>query len=201
MDASSLRRACPAHSPHCLHAGLYVGALLALLLLGGCGARGPAPLRGMQQEIDLQRFMGPWYVIAHIPIHFPPLASEKDAHNAIESYALEPDGAIATTYTFRQGSFDGPERRMTPRARVANAPLNSEWKMRFFWFLPAGDYLILDLDDAYEHTIVGVPDRSNVWIMARTPNPPAATYAELIDRAVAMGFQRADITRVPQRWE
>lgn len=145
--------------------------------------------------------MGPWYVVAHIPIHFPPLASEKGAHNGVESYALQPDGTIATTYTFRQGSFDGPERRMTPWARVANPPFNSEWKMKFFWFLPAGDFLILDLDDAYAHTIIGVPDRSSLWIMARTPEVPAATYDALVERAVGMGFERAEIVRVPQRWD
>ena len=47
--------------------------------------------------------MGDWYVIANIPTFV-----EKGAHSAKESYVLQPDGTIATTFTFRADSFDGP---------------------------------------------------------------------------------------------
>ena len=43
----------------------------------------------------LERFMGDWYVIANIPT---PL--EKGAHNAVESYRLDSNGTVATTFTF-----------------------------------------------------------------------------------------------------
>ena len=79
----------------------------AALLLGGC--QSPAPLPTVPR-VDLQRFMGPWYVIASIPTFI-----EKGAHNAVESYRLDADGTIATTFTFRAGSFDGEAKRYTPR--------------------------------------------------------------------------------------
>lgn len=173
---------------------------LAALLTGACATTGPPPLRGISSPVDLPRFMGPWYVVGYIPIHVPPLFSEKGAWNGVESYALEPDGSIATTYTFRRGGFDGPEERFTPRARVANPPVNSEWKMKFFWYLPAGDFLILHLDDQYSETIIGVPDRSYVWIMARRPDLPEERYQALLARAAAMGYDTALVERVPQRW-
>lgn len=43
---------------------------------------------------------------------------EKDAYEAVESYALPPDGTIDTTSTFRKGGFDGEKKRMTPRGFV-----------------------------------------------------------------------------------
>jgi hypothetical protein len=49
-------------------------------------------------HVDLPRFMGNWYVIATIPTMF-----EKSAHNAVETYKLDPDGHVATSFRFRNG--------------------------------------------------------------------------------------------------
>ena len=167
-----------------------------LLLLSGCTSSLP-PLRGMQEPLDLQRFMGDWYVLAFIPIDLP-FISEKDAHNGMESYRLTADGSIETTYTFRDGSFDGPAKRMTPRARVANPPVNTEWKMKFFWFLPAGDYLIIDRDEAYSRTIIAVPDRRWVWLMARTPSVSDTDYQAMIAVLEQNRFDIKKLRKVPQ---
>ena len=60
--------------------------LLALTLLGGvlmvgCQS-GPErePLRAIDRPIQLERFMGDWYVIAHIPAFI-----EDEAYNGVES--------------------------------------------------------------------------------------------------------------------
>ena len=174
-------------------------ALGALLGMSGCSTTAAPPLTGLQRPVDLQRFMGDWYVIAFIPIDLP-FISEAGAHNAVESYRLAADGTIETTYTFRDGGFDGAEKRMTPRGRVANPPLNSEWKMKFFWFLPAGDYLVTYLDENYQRTIIAVPDRRWVWLMARTPQLSDADYGELVAAARDAGFDTGQLRRVPQRW-
>ncbi|MEZ5561758.1 MAG: lipocalin family protein [Gammaproteobacteria bacterium] len=151
----------------------------------------------MDEPLELQRFMGDWYVLAFIPIDLP-FISEKDAHNGVESYRLADDGTIETTYTFRDGGFDGPARGMTPRARVANPPLNTEWKMKFFWFLPAGDYLIIDRDEAYTRTIIAVPDRRWVWLMARTPSIPDDDYQAMVAVLTKNGFNTSKLRKVPQ---
>lgn len=169
-----------------------------LVVLAGCTGSSLPPLRGMEQPLDLQRFMGDWYVLAFIPIDLP-FISEKDAHNGVESYRLTADGTIETTYTFRDGSFDGPVRRMTPRARVANPTLNTEWKMKFFWFLPAGDFLVIDRDEAYSRTIIAVPDRRWVWLMARTPSIPDGDYQAMVAVLTRNGFDVSKLRTVPQR--
>jgi len=176
------------------------GFALSLLVLGACTSTSRPPLRGTERLVDLQQFMGDWYVLAYIPIHLPPLFSERDAYNGIESYRLDADGTIATTYTFRRGSLSGPEMKFTPRARVANPPLNSEGKMKFFWYLPAGDYLILHVDEGYRATIIGVPDRSHVWIMARSPELPQKEYQELLDLVAEKGYDMNTVKPVPQQW-
>lgn len=171
-----------------------------LLGLGACSTSKLPPQQGVREAVDLPRFMGDWYVQAAIPIHLPPLFSEKGAHNGIESYQLADDGTIETTYVFRRGGFDGPEKRFTPRARVVNAPINSEWKMKFFWYLPAGDFLILHVDPDYRHTVIGVPDRSYVWIMSRVPDISEAEYQRLVQFVADSGHDMTKLERVPQRW-
>ena len=87
---------------------------------------------------------------------------------------------------------------MTPRARVANPPLNTEWKMKFFWFLPAGDFLIIDRDDAYTRTVITVPDRRWVWLMARTPSIPDSEYQAMLALLTTQGFDITKLRKVPQ---
>ena len=169
-------------------------SIALLAVLAGCASHPPMP--GVA-HVDLDRFMGDWYVLAFIPIDLP-FISEKDAHNGVESYRLAADGTIETTYTFRDGAFDGPPKRMTPRARVANPPVNTEWKMKFFWFLPAGDYLIVDRDEAYTRTIIAVPDRRWVWLMARTPSIAETDYEAMIAFLEQNGFDIDKLRKVPQ---
>ncbi|NNL66800.1 MAG: hypothetical protein HKP30_11190 [Myxococcales bacterium] len=173
-------------------------AALALALLAGCAGSGPAPLQPLDRRIDLERFMGDWYVIGFIPIELP-FFSEAGAHNAVESYRLGEEGRIETTYTFRDGGFDGPEKRFTPVGWVHDETTRTEWRMQFVWPFRSA-YLIAWVDPDYQRTLIGVPDRGNVWIMSRTPDVDDAEYQALLDRAAALGYDLAKIQRVPHRW-
>ena len=174
----------------------------ALLVMTACASTGQPPLQAIDSKVDIERFMGDWYVIGSIPIDIPllPMFSEKDAHNAVESYRLTPEGVIETTYTFRKGAFDGPEKRFTPKGRVYNQETNAEWRMQFFWPFESA-YLIIYLDKNYQETIIGVPDRKYVWIMARKPQMTAARYDKLIKVVAEAGYDVGAVRRVPQRWD
>lgn len=171
-------------------------ALVALLVAGGvlqgCATK-RAPIR-TEQSIDLPRFMGDWYVIANIPTSL-----EEGAHNAVESYRLDDDGTIATTFTFRDGSFDGEPKRYTPRGFVRDGSSNAVWGMQFVWPIKA-EYRIVFVDDAYERTIIGRSKRDYVWIMARTPTIPEEDYEGMVRLLVAEGYDTSRLRRVPQKW-
>lgn len=145
--------------------------------------------------VDLDRFMGDWYVIANIPTFL-----EKGAHNAVERYELNDDGTIATTFTFRDGSFDGKEKDYSPKGFIKDNSTNALWGMRFVWPIKA-DYRIVYLDEAYTQTIVARQKRDYVWIMARTPTISEREYDELIEFVASLGYDISKIERVPQRWE
>jgi len=166
--------------------------LLPLLLLNACAAMPKDPIAPVA-HVDLDRFMGPWYVIASIPTFL-----EKDAYDAVESYALNPDGTIATTFTFRKGGFDGPTKTMKPHGFVLDKASNARWGMQFIWPIKA-QYLIAYLDDAYTETIIARDARDYVWIMARTPTLNPADYDRLRTRVGTMGYDISKLRLVPQQ--
>jgi apolipoprotein D and lipocalin family protein len=167
-------------------------SLSSALLLAGCQASLP-PLATVEQ-VDLERFMGDWYVIANIPTFI-----EKGAHNAVESYRLDEDGTIATTFTFRADGFDGPEKRYTPRGFVRDTESNAEWGMQFIWPFK-GDYRIIYLTEDYSVTVIGRNKRDYVWLMARKPELTPEEYAQAVDVIRAAGYDLASLQRVPQQW-
>ena len=176
----------------------HLVALCCLAILTGCATNEMAPLEAMDRRVDLNRFMGDWYVIGFIPISIP-FFSEEGAHNGVESYRLTDQGVIETTYTFREGGFDGPEKRFTPKGWVHDEATNTEWRMQFLWPFKAA-YLIVYLDEDYQTTIVGVPDRGNVWIMSRDADLSDADYQEMLDYAASLGYDTEKVQRVPQEW-
>lgn len=170
---------------------LVLVAFTAILLVG-CAAKGPE--MKTVDHVDIERFMGPWYVIANIPTFL-----EKDAHNAVETYTLNDDGTIATHFTFRKGGFDGKVKEYNPKAFIADDESNALWGMRFVWPVKA-DYRIVYLDDDYSKTIIGRQSRDFVWIMARTPTISDLDYDELVSLIDSLGYDTSKVQRVPQRW-
>lgn len=166
---------------------------LSVIVLTGCSTAQHPPLR-LAPKVDLERFMGDWYVIASIPT-----SVEANAHNAVESYRLDPDGTIATTFTFREGSFDGEIKRYTPRGYVLDRESNAIWGMQFIWPIKS-DYRILYVSDDYTVTVIGRERRDYVWIMARWPMVQDTDYRRLLMLLKREGYDSRLVRRVPHRW-
>ena len=165
---------------------------IAAIMIGGCAAKGPE--MKTVDHVDIERFMGPWYVIANIPTFL-----EKEAHNAVETYTLNDDGTIATNFTFRKGGFDGKVKEYNPKAFIQDKESNALWGMRFVWPIKA-DYRIVYIDDDYSKTIIGRQSRDFVWIMARTPTISDLNYDELVSMVESLGYDTSKLERVPHRW-
>jgi apolipoprotein D and lipocalin family protein len=165
---------------------------LAATTLGGCAAKGPE--MKTVDHVDIDRFMGSWYVIANIPTFL-----EKGAHNAVETYSLNSDGTVATTFTFRKDGFDGKLKEFNPKAFILDTGSNARWGMRFVWPIKA-DYRIVYLDEDYSQTIIGRQSRDYVWIMARTPTISDSDFDQLYALVETLGYDTEKLERVPQRW-
>jgi apolipoprotein D and lipocalin family protein len=160
--------------------------------IAGCASKGPE--MKTVEEVDLDRFMGPWYVIANIPTFL-----EKEAYNPVETYSLNDDGTIATHFTFRKGGFDGKVKEYHPKGFVLDNESNALWGMRFVWPVKA-DYRIVYLNDDYTQTVIGRQARDYVWIMARTPTISDQDYEQLVEFVESLGYDMTKLKRAPQRW-
>jgi dehydrogenase/reductase SDR family protein 12 len=124
------------------------------------------PLQPMKGSIDIEGFMGDWHVLANIPTY-----PEIGAANGTEKYTWDAEKqAVRICFEFLpKGSKKTSEARM--KGAVVNAPANTQWALDpkiLGIHLPLGlTYLVLDLAEDKSYTIVGVPDRSYIWIMTR----------------------------------
>ena len=171
--------------------GLLASAM-AVMFAAGCAHTPPtiAPVG----HVDLQKFMGDWYVIANIPSY-----PEREAYNAVESYALQADGSIQTTFRYRKGSFEAPVKTMRPVGHVVPGSNNAVWDMQFIWPIQA-EYVIVAVNDDYSQTIIGRSKRDYAWVMARTPTISEQDYAAALAKLKALGYPLDGLRKVPQQW-
>ncbi len=144
-------------------------------------------------SMDVQRFMGDWHVISHIPTFF-----EDEAFNAVETYTWNPsEKRIDVVYRFNNGATDGPKKVYTQKAWVHD-PSGNEWRIQFLWPFKF-PYLVIDLAPDYSYTVIGVPNRDYVWIMARGKTIPAPVYEEILVRLRKQQFDVSKLRIVPQK--
>lgn len=173
-------------------AAVLVLSIGGMTLISGCASKQP-PLP-TPDRVELESFMGRWYVHGYTPI-----LVDKAAHNAIEHYRMDADEKIQTTYQFRDGGFDGELKTYTPVGWVHEAGSNAEWRMQFIWPFRAA-YIILHVDADYTETIIAHPKRKYAWIMSRSQDLSEADYERLLAKLEAVGYDPAIVQRLPQDW-
>ena len=85
------------------------------------------------------------------------------------------------------------------RAYFVGATDRGHLKVSFFgpFF---GTYAIVELDQAgYQYSLVSGPDRSYLWILARTPTLPPDVMQRLLAKAAALGFDTGKLSVVDQQ--
>jgi apolipoprotein D and lipocalin family protein len=173
---------------------LFASVLLLGMAVPLPAARAKSPEReSAQPPIDLKRFMGRWYVIAHVPYF-----AERGHVASSDEYTLKDDGKIAVRYQYRKG-FDAPVKEITSRATVKEDTGNRRWTTWFFAVVPT-KYRILEVAPDYSWALVDYPDRDLAWVFAREPDMDYKQYRELVgklDRDYGVNVDK--LKRVPQR--
>lgn len=168
-------------------------SLAIMSLMNGC-ALNDAPLP-TAENVNIDLFMGRWYVHGYTPI-----IVDKNAHNAIEHYRLDAHKKIQTTYQYRDGGFDGEIKTHTPVGWVnEEVGSNAEWHMQFVWPF-AADYIILYVDAEYSETIVAHPSRKYAWIMLRRDSVSDADYDRLLRKLKTSGYDTDIMQKLSHDW-
>ena len=165
--------------------------ILFLLTLTACSIQQKKSIEPVS-EIQLDAFMGDWYVLAHIPALI-----EKNAFNAIESYKyIEEKQEIETTFTFNHSDYDGPQKIYKPKGYIVPGTNNAVWGMQFIWPIKA-QYIIAYIDEGYQNTIVARDKRDYLWFMSRKSDMTTEKKKWIYKKTEELGYDKNMLRFVP----
>lgn len=160
------------------------------LLLGGCV--------GIPEQVtpvdhfELSRYLGRWYEIARLDHSF-----ERGLTKVTADYSLREDGGVQVVnrgYAAQRQEW----KEAVGKAYFVQTPDVGYLKVSFFGPF-YGSYVIFDLDrEGYRYALVCGPDRSYLWLLARTPSLPDDVRERLIAKAAALGFDTGRLITVAQ---
>jgi apolipoprotein D and lipocalin family protein len=153
-------------------------ALSAALALGAC--KQEPPLETVP-SVDLNRFQGRWFEIAHLP-----RPTQVNCTGTTANYAVTSATTLTLVHQCNVGGLDGPVRQVAANAVVRDPRATAKLAVDFGGFY--GDYWIIDLGPQYEYAVVGHPSRDYLWILSRAPMLDAATLEDVKKRAQDSGF-------------
>jgi apolipoprotein D and lipocalin family protein len=155
--------------------------------------RADAPLT--YATVDLPKYMGRWYIVAHIPYFL-----EKNLVASQTEYVLRDDGKVVEHFSAKKGGFDGDDKKYTFVDTPDPATGNAYWSVRFFWPIYVSQ-ITTYVDDAYQYTLIAYKDKSLGWVYSRTPEISDAKYRELLGKFEQQGYDISQFRRVVQKPE
>lgn len=161
------------------------------LLLSSCTSI-PDGLQAVT-PFELQRYLGRWYEIARLDHSF-----ERGLSQVTADYSLRDDGGVRVIN--RGYSAANKEwKQAEGKAYFVGPADRGHLKVSFFGPF-YGAYVVLELDQAgYQYSLICGPDRSYLWILARTPSLPPEVKQRLLDKAAALGFDTSQLLFVEQQ--
>lgn len=183
------------YNPHMAKIKICLVLLLLFLGLYGCSpsVRQVPPPLDVVSSVDLKRYMGTWYEIAHYPTSF-----QKGCMATKATYALLDDGRVDVLNECKRGTPDAEPSRAKGKAKVVDGETNAKLKVTFFWPF-YGDYWIIDLGEDYGYAVVGHPSRKYLWILSRAPRMDEALYGRILERLKnEKGYDITKLVRTPQ---
>ncbi len=182
--------------PFCaiLLSALLAGPALAAVEPAASTATGGVADHGdPDAPVDLQRFMGTWYVIGRVPNFI-----ERGHVASVNEYTLRDAQKVGIVYRYRDG-FDEPVEQIKARASVDEDSGNHDWRTWFYRIVPTHSR-VLEVAPDYSWALIGYPGREMAWIFARQPDMDNGLYKQLAERLRdEYGVNTDKLKRVPQR--
>lgn len=160
--------------------------LIALLLfLTGCTTI-PSNVTPVG-DFKLEKYLGKWYEIARLDHSF-----ERGLSRVSAEYSLRDDGGVKVInrgYSTNDGTWKAAE----GKAYFVEKPDQGYLKVSFFGPF-YGAYVVFGLDaENYQYSLISGPDKSYLWILARTPRLDRVVLDTLMAKAAAAGFDTSEL--------
>lgn len=162
--------------------------VIAALCLAGCTGipEGIEPV----ENFEVDRYLGTWYEIARLDHSF-----ERGLTNVSAHYSMRDDGGVAVSnrgFDTSSGEWDEAEGKAY---FVGDADVG---RLKVSFFGPFyGAYNVFELDKKdYSYSMVAGPNRSYLWILARSPEISESLRSDLVARAAEAGFATDELIYV-----
>jgi len=140
-------------------------------------------------HVELEKYLGKWYEIAHLPAKFQEGCNETTA-----TYTLLDNGTISVLNECKRND---KVKLARGKAKVVDKTTNAKLKVTFFWPF-YGDYWIIKLGNDYDYSVVGTPNRKYLWILSRTSKMNEELFSQLIEFVKAKGFDVGNLIKTSQ---
>ncbi len=153
--------------------------ILFLFLMGCVGI--PENVQPVE-NFKLEKYLGKWYEIARLDHSF-----ERGLTHVTAEYSLRKDGGVRVLnrgYSAQADSWKEAEGKAYFVKRSDLGYLKVSFFGPFY-----GSYIVFALDhENYQYSLVCGPDKSYLWILARSPIMNEDVKFTLIEKAAAAGF-------------
>lgn len=163
--------------------------LSLVLLLSGCVSvpEGIEPVKNFQAE----RYLGTWYEIARLDHSF-----ERGMQQVTAQYSMRDDGGIQV---INRGFKEAKQQWKEAEGKAYFVEDTTTGYLKVSFFGPFyGAYIVFDLGENYEYSLVTSSNTSYLWLLSRTPTLDPAQQQRLIERMQALGFATDQLIFVDQ---
>lgn len=167
---------------------------MLFLFVAGCGeAKKELELPTPADTVDIPRYLGFWYEYARYPNDHQDECLETTAQLVSRT-----DGRINILVRCRHA--DGEIEEHEGLARIPNSETPTMLEVSFvsalirFW----SDFWILDIEENYQDTVLGDPDREYLWIFSRTQTLGEAREQQIRERLERDRYDLSRLTISPQ---
>ena len=139
------------------------------------------------KSFELSRYLGKWYEIARLDHSF-----ERGLEKVSAEYSLMDDGGVSVLnrgYSLEDAKW----KEANGKAYFVNDSDEGYLKVSFFGPF-YGSYVIFEIErENYEYAFVSGPNKSYLWLLARTPDLTKNKIEKFIKRSEELGFNTDDL--------
>ena len=148
-----------------------------------------SPVTGFQ----LERYLGKWYEIARLDHSF-----ERGLTRVTAEYSLRSDGGVRV---LNRGYSASEKAWKEAEGKAYFVTTADQGYLKVSFFGPFyGSYVVFELDrDNYQYALVCGPNKSYLWMLARSPEVPDTLKKTLTEKAAALGFDTSQLIFVDHR--
>ena len=159
----------------------------SILLFGMFSCKQTEIVTNTVPELDIERYMGPWFEIARFDHSF-----ERGLVGCMANYTLQSDGTVKVTNTGFKGSLDGKYKESVGKAYRPDDKVPGKLKVSFFMNFYS-EYNVLELSPDYRFALIGSKTDNYLWILCRTPQMMQDEIDYLLKSAQSRGYDTSKL--------